>query len=416
MAKLLFGYNQLFCAESVLNGEWSLSLFEDLNRLIEGVVLYDEIVLLGAHDASRSNIYSTLKHEGVITEWLDDDLLRVVARPETQERFRSNVVYAFGISNAAANQLPPSTILTHRIPATPADQEAYTTLARSVGGFQTAEGYDLSGLREWLRVHIVQSHEHAASFNYFTRSLLYSAIADTADLDYAPDFLRLPIAAAAFSAPHKPVTKALYDALRSRLESEVEALTALGMPAAMFLPPLTSAVLQRGTARGDILAEVLELRRRFEPYRATYREFEAILRDKDRTLGDKIAAKKRLFTEIVGVLDSKPGEHALHIRTLWDKVVSSSLDEKGVGTTFSLSGAVSLLVDQLLVERTKGRARALFDLWTDALNVKDYGSLVRRTFGVEISPAEVDFVKEYSQAVRAIIRSGAFQRPSVGSG
>jgi acyl carrier protein len=63
-----------------------------------------------------------------------------------------------------------------------------------------------------------------------------------------------------------------------------------------------------------------------------------------------------------------------------------------------------MLLDELLKERTKGRARALFDLWTDALNVTNYGSLLESAFGVTISDDEYESVKTYSQGIRAIAR------------
>jgi hypothetical protein len=416
MPKLLMGYNQFLCAESVLDGQWSLSLFEDLNRLIEGVVLYDEIVLLGAYNVASSDVYRTLSREGVLKELPADAVQQLVAVPATAERFRRSLVHAYGISDGDAFNISPHVVLGSRIPPMFSDQLAYESLANVVSRQRTNDGYNVAGLRDWLRANIVEGPENVASFNYFSRGLLYSAIADTSSFDYAPDFLRLPIAAVAFTAGHKPVTKALYDALSAKLESEVEALTALGMPAALFLPPLTTAVLQTGARRGNVMGEVLKLRRRFEPYRQTYREFEAILQDSTRTLREKIAARNRLFNEIIGVLNAAPGEHALHIKTIWDKVISSSLDERGIGSKLSLSGMVSVLIDQLVVERTKGRARALFDLWTDALNVKDYGLLVQQAFGAKISASDVELMKAYSLAVRAIIRMSAPTGSYAGSG
>lgn len=48
--RIIIGYNQFLCAEHLVQNErFDLSLFEELNRLIESVVLYDQIVLLGEY-------------------------------------------------------------------------------------------------------------------------------------------------------------------------------------------------------------------------------------------------------------------------------------------------------------------------------------------------------------------------------
>ena len=112
-----------------------------------------------------------------------------------------------------------------------------------------------------------------------------------------------------------------------------------------------------------------------------------------------------MISRITGIIESGQSRHALNVKTIWDKLVSSSLDEQGPSTKLSLSGMVSLLLEQLAKENAKGQARALFDLWTDALNLKDYGQLVEKAFKTEIDSREVERYKQYSQALRQLIKS-----------
>jgi hypothetical protein len=216
--------------------------------------------------------------------------------------------------------------------------------------------------------------------------------------------LGLPLAALAFRAKSRPVPKALYDALTKALESEVEALAALGLPVTVFVPPLTAKVLGRGARGEGLLSAVVDLREEFTGLRSAYSEFRRGLEDPSRTLRDQLSAKKRMYDQVLGLFDGDSG-HALNVRTVWDKLVSASLDEAGSSSKLSLSGAVSLLLDQLSQKQIRGRARALFDLWADTTNIENYGGLLESSLGVRVDTEEAKFVRSYSEAERRIIRT-----------
>ena len=177
------------------------------------------------------------------------------------------------------------------------------------------------------------------------------------------------------------------------------------MPIAVFVPPLTANLLSNVDSNKDYADGLLNIRQKFSGFRKSYSEFLALLKDPTVTLKEKIDAKKQLVTRITGIIDRGEGGHALNVKTIWDKVISSSLDNSGASTKLSLSGLVSLLLEQLGKEGIKGKARALFDLWTDTLNMKNYGSVIEKAFKTEISLMEVDRYKSYSGAIRKIIKS-----------
>ena len=69
--KIIFGYNQLLAAASLTEGgEFNLFVFEDFNKLVEAVVLYDRVVLLGDYDFPSSNIYDELTKKGFLKSFL----------------------------------------------------------------------------------------------------------------------------------------------------------------------------------------------------------------------------------------------------------------------------------------------------------------------------------------------------------
>ncbi len=71
----------------VQNERFDLSLFEELNRLIESVVLYDRIVLLGEYPLPSGPLIDAFSKAGVLQRLTEEDLRQLVLRPETQERF-----------------------------------------------------------------------------------------------------------------------------------------------------------------------------------------------------------------------------------------------------------------------------------------------------------------------------------------
>ena len=98
-------------------------------------------------------------------------------------------------------------------------------------------GFDFDGFREWLYQVLFQTREQGGHFYYFARSLVYAAVAESQEMDYAPDFLRSPITALAFSQKPQTISKQLYDAIHAKFHEEIEALQLIGMPLTVFIPP-----------------------------------------------------------------------------------------------------------------------------------------------------------------------------------
>jgi hypothetical protein len=86
--------------------------------------------------------------------------------------------------------------------------------------------------------------------------------------------------------------------------------------------------------------------------------------------------------------------------------VGSNLDGEGVTTKPSLSGMASLVLEQAMEAHTRGRAQALFDLWTDTMNIENYGELLQSYFGRPIPPREIQHLKNYALEVRAAPHNG----------
>ena len=97
------------------------------------------------------------------------------------------------------------------------------------------EKFDIGRFRQWLQQQIFETRDKGGHFYYFARTLVYSAVAEVLGIDYSPDFLRIPVASLAFTRKPPNITKQLYDTLSEKLESEIETLTILGAPVAIFI-------------------------------------------------------------------------------------------------------------------------------------------------------------------------------------
>lgn len=404
--KILFGYNQLLNAISIVEGNYfNLSAFEDFNRFIEAIVLYDKVVLLGDYSLPSSEFYSELSKEDIFERLSGQQLQTLIKKPQTQQYFKESMQQAFGEAALISKEAQAESLLELRISPSILDTLSYNSLFAQVIRCNTRESFDLKNFTLWLNKRIFQKRSIGGHFYYIARALVYSAIAETSGMDYAPDFLRLPIAALAFARNNQPIPKILYDAVVEKLQSEIESLAFLGMPVTIFVPPLTANILSKAPPSRDYVSEILYLREKFAPFRKTYNEFVELLKSSDVTIREKIYAKERLFNAMTGIIERGDGQHALNVRTIWDKLITSEFGESGVSSKFSLSGMVSVAVEQILKEQKIGRARALFDLWTDTLNMKNYSSLIEKTFNTVIDPIEVEKFKKYSEAVRSIIRN-----------
>src|SRR5262245_32927891 len=132
MTQLLFGYNQFLCGESVLRGEFSLSLFEDFNRIVEGCVLYDRLVLIGDYDLSGSLLYQQLHNAGLLDTLADAQLRQLTSAPDVQAFVRDGLEHALGLSPEEASATDPLALLEARVSPNAHDQATYNRMTANV--------------------------------------------------------------------------------------------------------------------------------------------------------------------------------------------------------------------------------------------------------------------------------------------
>ena len=410
--QILIGYNQFLCAEGLASGAaFNLNVFEDFNKFIEAVILYDRIIVLGEYSLPSGLLASPLEKAGILKTITNKEIEDFFQKKTSQDQFYSTMADVFGPKVSGAEDAQPKQLLNLRISPNTFDSYSYNNLFNQTIECAKEQNFERSKFCNWISKNIFETRTKGGHFYYMARSILYSTYAESNRIDYAPDLLRLPIAALSFSRDVKPLPKALYDALVKKVKTEIDALIVLGMPVSVFIPPLTATLLKRVDSKNDYPNELLQIREKFSGFREAYCNFLTILQDHTVTLKEKIDAKKRILSRISGIIEKGESGHALNVKTIWDKILNSSMDDSGVSTKLSLSGMVSILIEQLAKEKAKGHAKALFDLWTDTLNMKNYGQIIEHSFKTDIDPKEVKRYQQYSGALRNLIKtSGIYMK------
>lgn len=413
--KVVVGYNQMLTAIHVAEHHgFNLMLFEDLNRYIEAAVLYDKIVLVGEYRVPSSSITDGLKQEGVFENVSQDTFEKLAdTSDDVQQTFARSYESVFGQPVLAGLETSLGELTRLRISPNSFDQSVLNELIPKTIQFNYPKGFDVAAFQNWLARDVAETRDFGGHFYYFARALVYSAVAEALDMDYAPDMLRTPLAAMSFSYRQRAVSHQLYDAMYGQFKRDLDSLVALGMPLPVIVPPLTAHVLSRASSSAEYGNELLELRERFSEYRRTYREFNDLLRDPEVPIKKKLHERALLSDSIKSIIDRGESEHAINVRAIFDTLFSSDLDPSGMSVGLSLTRLVQVATDQIRQRRIRGRARALFDLWSDATNLKNYGSLIERTFGTEINPREARALNSYAAATKSILNSASVPPPFV---
>lgn len=402
---IIFGYNQLLTSAAVAEHDYfNLSTFEDFNRLVEGIVLYDKVLLLGDYDLPSSYLFSELKNEKIFETVSDAEIRDLLKETETRSNYNQKLSLIFGDQALEASDTNPDELLNLRISPNPYDRNAMDWFLEQVVILDESNNLSQKTFRDQVAKKLFLSRNEGGHFYYFARSLVYSSVADKLSMDYMPDYIRMPLASMAFRLDKPKISTQLYNSMSQKFKLEVEGLSLLGMPTPMYVPPIMAAVLEKKPPPKDIPNEIIKLRHKFSNYRKKYRSFLEDLQNPNLSIKEKLENKARLVDAIESVIKKQTTNHALNIKTIWDKMVSSSLSEEELSSRISLSGAASLIIEEIHRQHVMGRAKAIFDLWTDTRSIKNYGKLLEDNFGTTITSEEIDFTSKYSHALKTIIR------------
>jgi len=192
----------------------------------------------------------------------------------------------------------------------------------------------------------------------------------------------------------------LSDTVTRLHKEEIDQIIAFGAPVPLYIPPVPAVILDRSAGyQNRIISELIVLREEFSNFRARYRQYQRIIRD----------ISSHTVKEIKGVLQEGLYEVESALKGMAQKRTGSRLMSEILDISISASPS-EISIDKPLGWLAKGlfhevkfrivraRAQCLFDLWTSAMRIAGYGSLLQRHFELEEKALsyDLDLVKSLS--------------------
>jgi len=272
----------------------SIDAFFDFSCLVEAVVLRDSLFVLEGDLVERSleckdlPLFDTLKKEGIINEKklpLDKKsivraLSSVLGVKRTFEKININ-----GFLTSVANLVPDA--FTHEVDHLIANnnfpegdkyqllqllqhKNASNALGTSEDVFDFFQGDAFLGL--------LRGTGDMQRGGYVLRTFIYSQTAETENICFMPDYVRIPILESLNESIYTNIVLDGYLEFSKKLEWEAKDFLKDASPMGLAIPPFTAILLDRCKSSDDIPNILLELRHEFRELRSNLSKLEGQLK------------------------------------------------------------------------------------------------------------------------------------------
>ncbi len=219
---------------------------------------------------------------------------------------------------------------------------------------------------------------------YFNRILGYSYLPDLEETLTLPSKLN--------SLCVQSPLQAAYDDLSSALKTDVELLRAAGRPIDIFIPPIPAIILDKVSSPKEIPEATLEVREKLSSVRSAFRDYEIAARNDKISLKESLSARYRLH-DISKNLSLKYDNFdritVTELRDTFDILPKSPKElsefEEGKISKFlfgkPFTRAISLYRNRNIMY--------LFRLRDQFLRIKEYGHLIKKVYGFDVTDKEI---------------------------
>jgi hypothetical protein len=185
-----------------------------------------------------------------------------------------------------------------------------------------------------------------------------------------------------------------YGEMSRSSRQEITRLLEAGRHIDLFIPPIPALILSHISDPAELEDATLNLRHEMGPLRTAFREYEQTVQDDSTPLKESLKALQRLEAvsrEATKAYDSRGAAAVAEWRDILDvfpsKLEDMDLDslQEGKLVKFLLGKPLSQIAKALKFRRIIYLAR----LKERFLNIRHYGSLMQRVYGVELNPQQV---------------------------
>lgn len=218
-------------------------------------------------------------------------------------------------------------------------------------------------------------------------------------LAYVPDYSRTCVSAMSLleqqRAQQSSLLQQTYTDISGELQVAVQRLVDAGSDKKLFIPPIPAIILDRATSAEDICRRAIEVRDEFSDLRTTFKNYEAKVRDDSLSLGESLNALDEL-ERAVNAACPRSSESLSTKVSEWRDLTDASKWLDGISTSES-GGILKLAAGKpLQVAASKLQARRvsyLSKLCKQFFRITNYGTLVQRVLGHDITDAQIQRAK-----------------------
>ena len=190
------------------------------------------------------------------------------------------------------------------------------------------------------------------------------------------------------------LTKAYFN-LSGDLKKELSILASQGNNIQIFIPPISSIIFARSKNIGEVAKHTIEVKEEFAELRKNFDSYEKKITDSSLSLKESLEAHYELESSI-NLLFKKKSDSIPRTIVEWKDISTSIKFIDGISASdiSSLSNIMLGAPLKVLGNRIKKRkARYLFQLQDDFLNINNYGRLIQNLFKKEITDKHIRIIK-----------------------
>lgn len=415
----VLSYAAIKQASTVFSGECTILSLMSLFAVLEAAVLYEHLLYLPLGDkksesAGRFEIWAALSKQQLLSP-IDDAYLnsqtRVISR--AKEAWKRQILsnrYIPSYSHISKSELIDNTF-EHSLGAI---AYAYDYSIEDSNEVLTAEG-----LSRWVN-HVTgigydQAEQDAndgkddglfMNWEYTAMSVARASVVREMGSNFIGDAIEGPVIQVSEARSRRDSAATLYAKLSGAFSIKISALINDGYTASLPIPPIVALILDRSDGTiNSLVSETAALRLEFSTFRSKYRQYSELLQSPTgKTIGELIAARRDAIEEVEGALNKLKGERT-DSRLLSELMGASLKPSSENDATLSIEPSISLNalakmgIERIALSRIKGRAQILFDVYSKAMQIKNYHSLIGRRLGVQITNDDFNSYTAYARAV-----------------
>lgn len=376
----------------------------DLCALMEASVLLDSLQTLRSSDSlPTSTLVQMLHREGILSDVPgigDNERIRnaILTLPE-------DLVSRLDLSPAGA------TLDIGKLPEWyyTQNQSGANLIGRNVNEVGAVAGVDYSTTLDDLIARIDEisaypSQRRGSAQQYIYRSNCYLVVAALREVDYFPDFARVPFVMGTIRQLYRSLPMQLYDRVSSAFNETLgggEIVNEWRLDARLPIPAISAIVLHRASSLAQIPQTLLEVRGEFARFRDYFSSFKRELRT-----ADTLSRRMKLIARYRELLTSASGPHREFI-TLSEglsfaQAATTALAAPGLPTSYS----ANLLSQPLQWIRRWWLRRplsVLFRMDSKLPSISQYSTLAAKHWGDPIQAALLrEFTSHSSQISRLL--------------